>query len=73
MDEEALHSFKLPQALDPIDNRPTFHKICFLFLLPQDNMWHASETRLPESLRKQLYRQSSQMEIDEVDLQNEEN
>ena len=56
MDEEALESFSLPRCLDPAENTAKFNKICLLFLLPRDERLEAAERRLPQILRRQLYR-----------------
>ena len=52
MDEESLESFSLPAALEPSENPNRFNRICFLFILPEDNVLQASESRLPAALRR---------------------
>ena len=73
MDEEALTSFTLPFAIDPIESPAKFSKICFIFLLPQDSMQNTSEMRLPISLRRQLYRPGPHIHPNEVDIEHPDN
>ena len=73
MDGEALQSFRLPPSLEPAVNPQLFYKICFVFLLPYDDIFATSEARLPATLRKQLYRQGAHIHINEVDLNDPHN
>ena len=73
MDEEALESFSLPRCLDPADNPARFGKICLVFLLPHDECMMAAERRLPQTLRRQLYRQGTHIHPNEVDVDHPEN
>ena len=73
MDEEALRSFTLPSAVDPVDSAERFNRICFIFLLPQNSVRQAEEDRLPVSLRRQLYRPGAHVNPTEVDVYNPRN